>query len=78
MGGFINMPYYVYRVPTDNRDNQLIDSFKNYKDASKIEEDWKSIRHLEGHDYFITIVNAENKQEADIKANNLRPHPKLL
>ncbi|MBM4300779.1 MAG: hypothetical protein FJ121_04500 [Deltaproteobacteria bacterium] len=72
------MPYYVYRIHTDNRDNHLVNYFEYFSDAQKFEENLKSVRHLEGHDYFITMFFAENDREAEIKANDLRPHPKLL
>ena len=72
------MPYYVYRIHTNNRNNHLVKCFENYKDAQKFEEELKSVWHLEGHDYFITMFFAENDQEAEIKANDLRPYPKLL
>ncbi|MDD2901073.1 MAG: hypothetical protein PHU44_01405 [Syntrophales bacterium] len=71
------MPYYVYRIHTDNRDNQLLNSFEDvtgFRDALKLEEDWKSVQHLERQDYFITMFYAENDQEAEIYANGLRPH----
>lgn len=71
------MPYYVYQIRTNNRDNHLYNSFDNYAEADKLEKDMKAGNYL-GDDYFVTMFFAENDREAEIKANDLRPHPKLL
>jgi hypothetical protein len=70
------MPYFVYAIHTDNSDNRLYGEFDNYAEAGKKETEMMS-GNYPGDNYFVRLVFANDLQEADIKADALRPHPKL-
>lgn len=71
------MPYYVYAIHTDNTDNRLYGSFNNFSEAEKLEKEMRG-GNYPGDNYFVRMFFAENDREAEIRANNLRPHPMIL
>ena len=71
------MPYYVYAIHTDNTNNRLYGSFENFSEAEKLEKEMRE-GNYPGDNYFVTMLFAENDREAEIRANDLRPYPKIF
>ncbi|NLS08036.1 hypothetical protein HGP14_33065 [Rhizobium sp. P32RR-XVIII] len=70
------MRFYVYAIHTDETRNRLHDVFDNNADAEALEKHMqKQIRP--GDNYFVTMLPAENVDEARVKADEMRPLPQL-
>jgi hypothetical protein len=70
------MRFYVYAIHTDETRNRLHEVFDNSADAEALEKHLqKQIRP--GDNYFVTMLAAENVNEARVKADEMRPLPQL-
>lgn len=65
------MPYYVYAIHTDGTFNRLYNKFDDFGKAQKCEQDMASGRYA-GDNYYVTMFYAENDEEANQKAEDLR------
>jgi hypothetical protein len=69
------MPYFVFAIHTDNTDNRLYGQYENFVEADKEERDMRD-GNVHGDNYFVRMFFAKSLEEAETKADGLRPHPK--
>lgn len=69
------MPYYVYAIHTDETGNRLYDTFDRVEAAEKLEREMAKGCYPRDN-YFVTLIAADNADEAAAKANELRPIPR--
>jgi len=65
------MPYYVYAIHTDSNINRLYDSFDDFDDAVKLEEEMKRGR-CSGDNYLVYMMHADNDALLKGKINDIR------
>ena len=71
------MPYYVYAIHTDQTNNRLYKTFDDYVAAEKFEREMSDANF--SHDnYFVRQIFANDDREAELKADALRPYPRLF
>ena len=72
------MPYYVYAIHTDDTDNRLYYKYDDdgFQEAQE-KEKWLQGGNYPGDNYFVRMFYAANDADAKIKADKLRPKPKL-
>jgi len=69
------MPYYVYAIHTDQTGNRLYQRFDDFRQAEKLEKEMKAGGYPDDN-YFVQLICADNKGDADVKADALRPFPR--
>jgi hypothetical protein len=66
------VPYYVYAIHTDQTNNRLYKKFDDFIEADRFEREMSD--HCFPHDnYFVRLINAKSDEEAELKADALRP-----
>ncbi len=66
------MPYYVYAIHTAHTNNRLYGKFDDFKEAEEMEKNMAS-GNYPGDNYFVRMFYAEDDNDADNKADKLRP-----
>lgn len=69
------MPFYVYAIHTDHTNNRLYSGFESRLEAEKLESEMRAGNYPTDN-YFVRTVLAHSVEEADMKADALRPFPK--